>query len=93
MQSFNQFINDISDDETENLLNEFNLKSAGPIASVTYLLSQINQSSNVLKNLKFADDVEKKIALIAEQILRLNRSMLAIAAMVYFQTKKSKGRS
>jgi hypothetical protein len=91
MQSFNQFINDISDDETD-LLNEFNLRSAGPIASVTYLLSQINQSSNVLKNLKFADDVETKIDLLAEQMLRLNHSMLAIAAMVYFQTKKSKGR-
>jgi hypothetical protein len=91
MQSFNQFINDISDDETD-LLQEFNLRSAAPFASATYLLSQINQSTNVLKNLKFADDVEKKVDLLSEQMLRLNRSMLAIAAMVYFQTKKSKGR-
>ena len=58
MQSFNQFIDDISDDETDHILNEFNLKSAAPIASATYLMSQINQSSNVLKNLKRADDVE-----------------------------------
>ena len=92
MQSFNQFINDISDDETDHLLNEFNLKSAAPAASAIFLMSQINQSSNVLKNLKFADDVETKIDLLAEQMLRLNRSMLAIAAMIYFQTKKSKRR-
>jgi hypothetical protein len=92
MQSFNQFVSEISDDETDHLLNEFNLRSAAPGLSVAYLLSNLNQSSTVLKNLKRADDVETKIDLLAEQMLRLNRAMIALGAMVYFQTKKSKRR-
>ncbi len=92
MQRFSSFIDDIPETETDHLLNEFNLKSAAPIASATYLLSQINQSSTVLRNLKRADDVEKKVDLLADQLLTLNRAMLALGAMVYFQTKKSKRR-
>jgi hypothetical protein len=92
MITFNEFLDEISDDETDQFLTEFSLKTAAPGLSAAYLLSNLNQSSNVLKNLKFADDIEKKVDLLADQLLTLSRAMLAVAALVYFQTKKSQRR-